>query len=70
MLSSFPIVMSPISRNWRADRSPVERMKDEQAFYERFSGDAPRFDWAARIGAAVIAAELVLAVGGFVLGWH
>jgi hypothetical protein len=70
MLTSFPVAMTPVNRNWRAERSPVDRARDEQEFYEQFAGDKPHFDWTARVGAAVILCEFVLAIGGFIVGWR
>ena len=70
MLPTYPVTMNPVSRNWRAERSPVERARDEQRFYEQFAGDKLSFDWAARLGAVVIALEFVFAIGGFIVGWH
>ena len=66
MLPTFPL--TPVSPNWRDDRLPTEKVRDEQAFYDRFAGDKSGFDWMTRIGAGIIAFEFVLAIGGMILG--
>lgn len=56
-----PVLYNPprINAEWR---TPSQRARDEQAFYDRYGNESPFKSWPVRIGAALIAAEFGLAL--------
>ncbi|HUN91544.1 MAG TPA: hypothetical protein VMU33_05780 [Burkholderiaceae bacterium] len=64
----LPWVTPPLRRSWRDDRLPVERARDEQAFYDRY-GDAA-VDWPSRLGPAVMAFQVAIALLAIVIAWR
>ncbi len=53
-------VLFNASRHRTGERTPDERRRDEQAFYDRYSGDRPRFKRYAKVPVVLVTFAAVM----------